>query len=55
MSHEIKKINDDINQLQKNLIDQLNNTSILYIDLYYYYSTLQLLKTKRNNIIYSEM
>lgn len=51
---ELQKINEDIDKLQKNLMDQLQTTSIVYIDLYYYYSTLNLLKNKRTSLIYSD-
>ena len=52
MTNELQKINNDIKVLQKKLINQLNTSSIEYIDLYYYYSTLNLLKNKRQQLIY---
>jgi len=51
---DLKKINEDINTLQQQLMNQLKHNSIVYIDLYYYYSTLQLLKNKRSELIYME-
>lgn len=51
MSRSLKEINDDINNLHHTLLNQLNKSHIVYIDLRMYYRELERLKMERECVI----
>ena len=47
MSRSIKEVNDEINKLHHTLLNQLQKSNIVYIDLLMYYRELERLKMER--------
>lgn len=51
MTRTLKDVNDDINNLHHTLLNQLNKSHIVYIDLRMYYRELERLKMERECLI----